>query len=92
MNIYVGNMSYDISDEDLKNLFASHGAVKSAVVIKDKMTSRSKGFGFVEMDNNDEAKAAIEQLDGHVVKERSLRVNEAKPREDKRDNFRRNAY
>lgn len=56
------------------------------------MTSRSKGFGFVEMDNADEAKAAIEQLDGHVIKDRSLRVNEAKPREEKRDNFRRNAY
>lgn len=92
MNIYVGNMSYDISDEELRGLFATHGAVKSAVVIKDKMTSRSKGFGFVEMDNADEAKAAIEQLDGHVVKERSLRVNEAKPREDKRDSFRRPSY
>lgn len=90
MNIYVGNMSYDINDDELRSLFANHGAVKTAVVIKDKMTSRSKGFGFVEMDNLDEAKAAIAELDGHVVKDRSLRVNEAKPKEDRRREFTRN--
>jgi len=85
--LYVGNLSYQTNDEELKEIFESYGSVDSAQVIKDKYSGRSKGFGFVEMSNDKEAKAAIEALDGQEAGGRTLRVNEAKPREDKpRDN------
>jgi len=81
MNIYVGNLSFRTDDEELRETFAEFGDVASAKVVIDRETDRSRGFGFVEMDNDDEAKAAIEALDGAEVGGRNLRVNEAKPRE-----------
>ena len=81
--IYVGNLSYDVTDSALEQLFAAHGTVQSAQVIMDRDTGRSKGFGFVEMSSDQEAKAAIAALNGAQVGGRSLTVNEAKPREDR---------
>jgi cold-inducible RNA-binding protein len=81
--LYVGNLSYGMTDNDLQNLFEPHGAVQSAQVIKDRDTGRSKGFGFVEMDNGEEAQAAIDALNGQDVNGRALTVNEARPREDR---------
>jgi|SRR5580692_1763606 RNA recognition motif-containing protein len=83
MNIYVANLSFDIQDEDLKEFFAPYGEVTSAKVIKDKETGRSRGFGFVEMSDDTAAKKAIAELDGATVENRAIKVNEAKPREDK---------
>ncbi|MCU7915111.1 MAG: RNA-binding protein [Candidatus Thiodiazotropha sp. (ex Gloverina cf. vestifex)] len=83
MNIYVGNLPWSISDNELRDLFAAFGEVSSANVIMDKFSGRSKGFGFVEMANNDEADAAIKALNEKEVDGRNLRVNEAKPREDR---------
>ncbi|MEQ9265856.1 MAG: RNA-binding protein [Balneolaceae bacterium] len=90
MNIYVGNLSYDVSDDNLREVFEAYGQVSSAKVITDKYSGRSKGFGFVEMDNDAEGNAAIEQLDGAEIDGRSIKVNEARPREERprRDNFR----
>ena len=82
MNIYVGNLSFDITQEELQQAFAAHGEVASASIIEDKYTGRSRGFGFVEMPKSDEARAAIEQLNGTDLKGRTLNVNEAKPRND----------
>lgn len=82
MNIYVGNLSYDMSEEDLRNSFEDHGAVDSAKIIMDRETGRSKGFGFVEMPDDSEAQAAIQELNGAMVSGRPLRVNEAKPRRE----------
>jgi RNA recognition motif-containing protein len=81
MNIYVGNLSFGTDDEELREVFAEFGDVASAKVVIDRETDRSRGFGFVEMDNDDEGKAAIEALDGAELGGRNLRVNEAKPRE-----------
>ena len=81
--IYVGNLSYDVTDATLQSLFAPHGAVQSAQVIMDRETGRSKGFGFVEMGTDDEARAAIAALNGQDNGGRALTVNEAKPREDR---------
>lgn len=81
--LYVGNLSYSVSNSDLEQLFSPHGDVTSAHVITDRETGRSKGFGFVEMGNNDQAQAAISALHGKEVSGRSLTVNEARPREDK---------
>jgi RNA recognition motif-containing protein len=81
--LYVGNLSYDVSGETLEGLFGSYGTVVSAMVINDRDTGRSKGFGFVEMSGDDEAKAAIEGLDGQDCMGRALKVNEARPREDR---------
>ena len=78
--LYVGNLSYDVSSSDLEALLTPHGTVLSAEVISDRMTGRSKGFGFVEMDNDAEAEAAIAALNGQDHGGRSLTVNEAKPR------------
>jgi RNA recognition motif-containing protein len=80
--LYVGNLSYGISDSDLEQLFAAHGEVQSAQVIVDRETGRSKGFGFVEMASDEAAKAAIAALNGQQVDGRAIRVNEAfdKPR------------
>ena len=79
MNIYVGNISWGMSDQDLENLFAEHGTVTSAKIITDRMTNRSRGFGFVEM--SDGAEAAIEALHEAEVDGRKLVVNESRPRE-----------
>ena len=79
MNIYVGNISWGLNDQDLENLFAEHGTVTSAKIITDRMTNRSRGFGFVEM--SDGADAAIEALNGTEVDGRELVVNESKPRD-----------
>ncbi len=81
--IYVGNLAYSVTDGSLEQMFAAHGSVQSAQVIMDRETSRSKGFGFVEMDNQAEAQAAITALNGKEVDGRTLTVNEAKPREDR---------
>jgi cold-inducible RNA-binding protein len=84
MNIYVGNLSRDASDEELKASFSEFGQVASAAIIKDKFTGESRGFAFVEMPSKDEAQAAITGLNGKQFKGRSLTVNEARPREDNR--------
>jgi RNA recognition motif-containing protein len=81
--LYVGNLSYDVTDGALEQLFAAHGTVQSAQVIMDRDTGRSKGFGFVEMSSDQEAQNAIQALSGQQVGGRSLTVNEAKPREDR---------
>ncbi|MDD4857359.1 MAG: RNA-binding protein [Candidatus Krumholzibacteria bacterium] len=81
--IYVGNLSFDTNDDQLNQIFAPFGTVSSARVIKDKYTDRSRGFGFVEMDNAAEADKAIAELNGKNVNGRDLNINEAKPREDK---------
>ena len=81
--LYVGNLPYDTSDSKLQELFEEHGTVQSAQVIMDRETGRSKGFGFVEMGTDDEAKAAINALNGKEVGGRALTVNEARPREDR---------
>lgn len=83
MNIYVGNLSYRMSDADLETIFAKFGEVKSAKVIMDRETGRSKGFGFVEMATDVAGNEAIESLNGSDVEGRSLRVNEAKPKEER---------
>ena len=81
--LYVGNLSYGTTSSDLEQLFAQHGSVSSAEVIQDRDTGRSKGFGFVQMGNDDEAQAAIAALNGQQHDGRALTVNEAKPREDR---------
>ena len=81
MNIYVGNLSFDETDESLEEAFAAHGEVQSARVITDRYTGRSRGFGFVEMPNQDEAEAAIAALNGQELSGRQLTVNESRPRE-----------
>ena len=78
--LYVGNLGYDVSGPDLEQLFASHGTVDSADVITDRSTGQSKGFGFVEMNSDAEAGAAIAALDGKDFGGRAIKVNEAKPR------------
>ncbi|NQY95213.1 MAG: RNA-binding protein [Campylobacteraceae bacterium] len=83
MNIYVGNLSYRMDDTELEGVFAEFGQVISCKIINDRETGRSKGFAFVEMDNADSGKAAIETLDGKEVEGRSLKVNEARPRESR---------
>lgn len=83
MNIYVGNLAYSVTDDDLRELFSEFGEVRSASVISDKVTGQSKGFGFVEMQDNSAADTAIKDLNGKQVKGRALKVNEAKPRADK---------
>jgi len=80
MNIYVGNLSWNLKDQDLSNLFASHGEVISAKIVNDKFTNRSKGFGFVEMANDAEAQAAIAALNGTEVDGRNIVVNESRPK------------
>jgi cold-inducible RNA-binding protein len=81
--LYVGNLTYGVTDATLEQMFAAHGTVQSAQVIMDRDTGRSKGFGFVEMGSDQEAKAAIAALNGQQVEGRNLTVNEAKPREDR---------
>ena len=81
--LYVGNLTYAVTDSDLQTLFAPHGTVQSAQVIMDRDTGRSKGFGFVEMATGDQANAAIAALNGKDSNGRSLKVNEAKAREER---------
>ena len=83
MNNYCGNISYDTSEDDLRDLFAQYGEVAGVRVIKDRDTGRSKGFGFVDMNNDDEAKEAIEALNEKDFMGRALRINEARPREER---------
>jgi RNA recognition motif-containing protein len=84
MKIYAGNLSRDVTDEDLRQAFEAFGVVESVTVIKDKYTGESKGFGFVEMSSVTESRAAITGLNGKELKGRTLNVNEARPREDNR--------
>jgi RNA recognition motif-containing protein len=81
MNIYVGNLSYSLSESELREAFAGYGEVSSVKVLMDRETGRSRGFGFVEMPNQSEGEAAIAQLNGKEVGGRALRVNEARPKE-----------
>lgn len=82
MKLYVGNLSYNLTDDELREAFAAHGEVTSAEIVKDRASGQSKGFGFVEMPVQDEAKAAIQALHGAALKGRTLNVNEARPRAD----------
>jgi len=84
MNIYVGNLSYTVTEDELRQAFEAFGQVTSASIIKDKFSGQSKGFGFVEMPSSEEAQAAINALNGKEMKGRSLNVNEARPRTDDR--------
>jgi RNA recognition motif-containing protein len=81
MKLYVGNLAFSTSSQDLQELFAAAGTVESASVVEDRETGRSRGFGFVEMSSKEEGDAAISQFDGKEVGGRALKVNEAKPRE-----------
>ena len=81
MNIYVGNLSYGMSEQELRDAFAAYGDVASVKILSDRETGRSRGFGFVEMPNQSEGETAISQLNGKDVGGRALRVNEARPRE-----------
>ena len=80
MNIYVGNLSYECTDEDLREAFSAHGEVESARVITDRFSGKSRGFGFVEMPNDEEARKAISALNGQPLMGRPAKVNEARPR------------
>jgi len=84
VNIYVGNLSYKATDEDLRAAFEAFGQVASARVIMDKETGRSRGFGFVEMPSDDEGRKAVEAVNNKEIAGRPVRVNEARPREDRR--------
>lgn len=84
MNIYTGNLSYEVTEEDLKLAFESFGEVESVRIIKDNFSGRSKGFGFVEMPNKAEAQAAIDAMNGKELKGRTITVNEARPRAEGR--------
>lgn len=83
MNIYVGNLSYKMTDEDLRKLFSDFGTVAESKIVSDRDTGRSKGFGFVEMPNQAEGEEAIRQLNGKEIEGRSINVNIAKPKEDR---------
>ncbi|MFW5770062.1 MAG: RNA recognition motif domain-containing protein [Spirochaetota bacterium] len=83
MNIYVGNLSYNMTDEDLEKLFQEFGTVSEGKIITDRDTGRSKGFGFVEMPNQAEGDEAIKELDGKEIDGRNIKVNVAKPKEDR---------
>ena len=83
MNIYVGNLSYNTTEESLRSAFEDFGQVSSVALIKDKVTGRSRGFGFVEMPSQSEAMAAIDAMNGAELDGRTLTVNEARPREDR---------
>jgi RNA recognition motif-containing protein len=80
MNIYVGNLAYSVTEDDLKDAFSTYGNVTSVKLITDKFSGQSKGFGFVEMANNSEADTAIKKLNGAALNDRSITVNQAKPR------------
>ena len=84
MNIYVGNLSYEVSEEDLQKAFEGFGRIESVTIIKDNYSGRSKGFGFVEMPDNADAQAAIDGLNEKELKGRALKVNTARPRTENR--------
>lgn len=86
MNIYVGNLSYDVTEDELREAFEAYGEVASVNIIKDKYSGQSKGFGFVEMNDDQSATAAIEGLHEKELKGRNMNVNKAKPRTERRDN------
>ncbi len=92
MNIYVSNLSFAVVDEDLRSYFAEYGEVTSAKVIMDKYTNRSKGFGFVEMSDDEASNKAIAELDGATVDGRAIKVSVAKPREERPERGPRPAY
>jgi len=83
MNIFVGNLSYSASEQNIRDMFEEHGVVDSVSIITDRYTGRSRGFGFVEMPNDDEAKAAIAAINGTDLDGRTLNVNEARPKSDR---------
>ena len=83
MNIYVGNLSFSTTDEQLGAAFAAHGEVSSARVVTDRMSGQSRGFGFVEMPNDSEARAAIEAMNGGELEGRTLKASEARPKQDR---------
>ena len=83
MNIYIGNLAYSVTEAELEEAFAQYGEVTSAKLILDKFSGQSKGFGFVEMADEQDARNAIEQINGSAIKGRNVKVNEARPREDK---------
>ena len=83
MNIYVGNLPYNITEDELKDVFAEYGAVEKVTLITDKYTGESKGFGFIEMPTQSEAEEAVKSLDGNSVKGRNIKVNQARPRTDR---------
>jgi RNA recognition motif-containing protein len=94
MNIYVSNLSFNVKDEDLREVFAPYGEVTSAKVIMDKATNQSRGFGFIEMSDDTASKKAIAELDGTSLDNRSIKVMEARPKEDRparNNNFRNNS-
>ncbi len=81
MNLYIGNLAWGVTDQELQELLSQYGNVASAKVVTDKITKRSRGFGFAEMPNEDEAQRAINELNGKPVKGRNITINEARPRE-----------
>jgi len=83
MNIYVGNLSYKLAEDELRQAFGNYGSVTSVNIIKDKFSGESRGFGFVEMETDDEGKAAIDALNGSELSGRTLRVSEARPRTER---------
>jgi cold-inducible RNA-binding protein len=83
MKLYVGNLSYETTDEDLRQAFEAHGTVESVTVVTDKYTGKSKGFAFIEMGSRDEAQAAKSSLDGSQLGDRTIKVDEARPRPDR---------
>jgi len=83
MNIYVGNLPYNITEDELKDVFAEYGAVDRVTLITDKYTGESKGFGFIEMPTQSEAEEAVKSLNGSSVKGRNIKVNQARPRTDR---------
>ncbi|MCB9838260.1 MAG: RNA-binding protein [Phycisphaeraceae bacterium] len=85
--LYVGNLPFGVGDVELRELFSAHGSVRSASVINDRETGRSRGFGFIEMDNDGEAMEAIEKMNGAECQGRNLTVNEARPREPRSGGF-----
>ena len=89
LNIYVGNLAYEVTDDDLRQAFEAFGQVASAKVVTDKLSARSRGFGFVEMPDDDEAKEAIGGMDGEDLKGRRIKVSEARPRPEGRRDDRR---
>jgi RNA recognition motif-containing protein len=92
MNIYVGNLSWNLKDQDLSNLFAAHGEVTSAKIVLDKFTNRSKGFGFVEMADDAAAQAAIAALNGTEVDGRNIVVNESRPKPEGGGGFKKRSF
>jgi len=83
MNIYVGNLPYGLSEEELQSVFEEYGAIEKTTIIMDRESGQSKGFGFIEMSNDDEAEKAIEALNGAELKGRSMKVNKARPRPER---------